>query len=855
MPNNTDNKTIIHKKDWVIKINLNGINAKSEISNDLLNWKVRDINSIEIVSESKSDCTVIIKTIDGSTHLFENFNTEDALSLNENFNHLSEITVNLRKFLQELRNWYSKIIAIMKQEFKARGYLTDCFISSDFGKIFSEGIPTLNYKDQDLNKIESFFNEVLTGKDLKAWNTWNTSPELVAKDYNSRAVTQIKNNYSLFFNTIEKSPLTQEQINAVTNLNDRVLLSASAGSGKTSVLVARAAYIALFGFEIPQRIVLIAFNTKSVKEISTRIQERFRKIGIFSNGITVKTFHALGLDIIRRITGQHANLADFLDTGDGTIFFNNLIKQIIKKSLAYRLLINYFMYSLPASMNTNSLNGKKEREYSYIVHGFLDFIGIISDIKESHTFDKSIINFVDAKGKIIIYKDPSSNDVEPNKKTLILSTKEVSNGSFIKKIVHFLHRLKIKVIKNTVEDLDSQEYTKSIDNFSGIAKAFLTHAKNKGATPEDLWKKFDKSRSLTIHNLRTAIFLQIYKKIISAWNEQLSGKLDFDDMLNLSSVLLEQHPDFCPYDCIMIDECQDISISRARLIQNLLKAPHTRLFAVGDDWQSINRFSGSVMSVMTHFSQYFGKTDFLKLETTFRCTQDICDISSKFISKNNEQMQKEVHSNNNIKLTPIIVCSLNDTFEISHAVKFLVDEISKKDQDEPKPSILLLGRYNDDEKYVTDICSDPEIGNRVHFLTIHKSKGLEADYVILIRVCSGVMGFPSTISDDPILCMVMPEAEEYPNAEERRLFYVALTRAKKQVYIITLRDAKSEFIKELENDHAVVYKKIDIPAEIRVNRCPECKTGYLRLLHGKNGDFYGCTRYPKCRYTENVDDD
>ena len=68
--------------------------------------------------------------------------------------------------------------------------------------------------------------------------------------------------------------------------------------------------------------------------------------------------------------------------------------------------------------------------------------------------------------------------------------------------------------------------------------------------------------------------------------------------------------------------------------------------------------------------------------------------------------------------------------------------------------------------------------------TIHSAKGLEADYVIVADLNSKLFGFQSELESDPIINLVLSETDPYPNSEERRLFYVALTRAKEQTHLL-----------------------------------------------------------------------
>ena len=138
----------------------------------------------------------------------------------------------------------------------------------------------------------------------------------------------------------------------------------------------------------------------------------------------------------------------------------------------------------------------------------------------------------------------------------------------------------------------------------------------------------------------------------------------------------------------------------------------------------------------------------------------------------------------------------------------------------------------------------------ISFLTVHKAKGLEADNVVLLNFRNSTLGFPNKISDDPLLELVLTAAEDFDYAEERRLFYVALTRTKNRVYILTDEYRPSEFFGEFEPSTSVYILRSATKSEEQI-LCPRCKTGYLlaRKNESMNRFFVGCSNYPRCDYT------
>ena len=162
-----------------------------------------------------------------------------------------------------------------------------------------------------------------------------------------------------------------------------------------------------------------------------------------------------------------------------------------------------------------------------------------------------------------------------------------------------------------------------------------------------------------------------------------------------------------------------------------------------------------------------------------------------------------------------------------------------------KNARFIIGRYNAlKPDYLRDLNYDfPDLD--IKYSTVHRSKGLEADFVILIGLTSGRHGFPCEIVDDPVLNLVLTKEDSFPNAEERRLFYVALTRAKKHLYLVVDDSNGSSFVSEIQKggyDFRLFGTKVD------VSICPICKTGIIIKKMGKNGEFYSCNNYPYCVY-------
>ena len=222
-----------------------------------------------------------------------------------------------------------------------------------------------------------------------------------------------------------------------------------------------------------------------------------------------------------------------------------------------------------------------------------------------------------------------------------------------------------------------------------------------------------------------------------------SGQIDFHDMIARATEHVEAGRYRSPFGYILVDEFQDISPDRARLLKALLDhSPGAQLFAVGDDWQAIFRFAGSDISIMREFSQHFGDSERLSLETTFRCTDRIAAVATDFILRNPAQIQKTVRSIHRAE-GPCVHIALPGEQKPS-LLKEALDRIAEDAaRHEEIPTVLLLGRYNHLRPTNMSSLARQYPGLQFTYKTVHRSKGLEADYVVVLGLCSGKYGFPA----------------------------------------------------------------------------------------------------------------
>jgi DNA helicase-4 len=736
----------------------------------------------------------------------------------------------------------------------------------------------------------------LTAGQLEAAHFLDADLDSAVADSNEQIMTAELSSRRSFFDTIEKTPLSDEQARAVVCFDNRVQVLAAAGSGKTSVMVARAAYAVSRGFVASGRILLLAFNKAAATELQERVAARFAAAGIDSSGLRACTFHSIGLDIIGRATGKKPRLARWLEQEDDVAMVLRIADELRDASESFRH--HWDLYRLLFANAPTDLAENKPDGYNGVTQqtGYRTFAG---EVVKSHS-ERLIANFLYLNGVDYVYERPYDVDVSdsthsqyrpdfyyPDRDvwhehwalgrdarpppqfqgyaegmawkrgvhaqhgtTLVESTwADVMFGDGLTRLKDELARLGLTFDWNPDRPInDERAKPMKHGDLARLVRIFMTHVKSNSWTANDFEHRLaaDLAR---LDGFRTRLFLKVYWPIHAEWERRLAAdrSVDFEDMLVQAAGHLEAGNIGADYDLIMVDEFQDASRARARLVRGLVNTPGRFLMAVGDDRQSINRFAGADLSVMTDFEALFGRGHRLALTTTFRCTQTICDVAQTFVSKNPNQSSKPMRSAGQDPGPPVTVILADDP---ASALAGYLDDLSTAVAGGSIPtgrdgtvSVDVLGRYRSESDVLP---SHPPLNLRVKFRTVHAAKGLEADYIVIPGLTTGTYGFPSAIADDPVLDLAMPAPESFPRAEERRLFYVALTRARRAVLLISHPRRMSPFVIELLNDpHVIVAGNNDAPVEI----CPGCGQGTLVERNGKFGPFLACTTFPACKYT------
>ena len=355
--------------------------------------------------------------------------------------------------------------------------------------------------------------------------------------------------------------------------------------------------------------------------------------------------------------------------------------------------------------------------------------------------------------------------------------KEIANAKFIR--LGYPDPIFNKIENNIILNSKSKERLKE------ITKTFINLYKSNNHKTKD-FKEFEKlndKKHIYDQKKRHNYFIKLIKSIIIEYEKELKKhhQIDYHDMIN-KSIEIVKKIDIEKYKYIIIDEYQDTSLNKNNLIKEIQKKSGAKLLAVGDDWQSIYSFTGSNLEIFTNFNKVFPNAKIIKLKKTYRNSKELLKITRKFICKNKKQIYKRLTSKKSNK-NPIYI------YYYKNNIKEIWNEIVKKTENQ---NSLILGRNN------KDLYKIPYIPPEMQFLTIHKSKGLESENTIIINLEDNYDSLPSKINDSEYLMYVKPKSNDYKYAEERRLFYVALTRCKNNNYLLVKKESPSIFIDEMK---------------------------------------------------------
>lgn len=392
----------------------------------------------------------------------------------------------------------------------------------------------------------------------------------------------------------------------------------------------------------------------------------------------------------------------------------------------------------------------------------------VNDLKRKIDYDLDILTF--HKLAITLINNPDMKISNEYYLKFIINEYFNSYGKYNKK--------QNKLIKRILQEMD-------IDNLKKLIFTFINLYKSNYNDINYLLNLYQKSKFIN------KIYFKIILEIYHIYNQELkaSNLYDFNDMIKIATNNINNNIIKTNYKYIIIDEFQDTSLNRFKLIDAIMKQNNAKIFVVGDDYQSIYRFSGCNLDIFLNFNKLVNNLNIINLDYNYRNPKEIIDVANSFIMKNKNQIKKETICLKNIN-KPIKICFYKNK---RTAIEKILKYIDTK--------YLILGRNNTD-KDLFNVQDKP-------FLTIHKSKGLEEDNIILINLTNNNNSLPSKIKNHKIINKLI-KTDYYPYEEERRLFYVALTRTRNNIYLLVPKSNYSIFIKELMKNYKNYIEYINI---------------------------------------------
>ena len=950
--------------------------------NNLLDYYIDDKNKSNILKSNK-ECYELVcemNRIPETTNdivsefivVYDNF---DDVIFNMNKNYVNKLYDDNEFKIDE----YGAVVNLKQNFYVSKSKLTE--LLNDFDTYFNIVLNLLEY----CSKYEYLSNKT------KLLEFPNDSDDLidVVEDANESFIErELINNKELFDTVVPGKPLDKNQRRAVVIDEDNTQIIAGAGCGKTLTLQAKAKYLIEKQNINPDEILAISFSNYSANDL----KHKMAQIGL---NIDVSTFHALGLDILRR-NKVRAKVEEYaLKNAIKRYFVLHLInnEKMLQKIIEY---FGYYMYEpldknkvenigevfdyengmdletlyskfeklKDPTLKKTSLRGEKVKSLEERrIANFLFINGINYtyekeyypkiDWKKTYDFlDKVLLKDIDIPKKIkkdLIYQIldyleldevicwPNTGDevmkyhvdfylddydiyyehFGVNRKCLApwlprRKSREYKNIMWNKQLLHkkygttlietysyyqsenrLLDRLREKLLQKGVkfnkinyqqfmiELLHDEEKINEYWDFIKLVETFINLFKGNGYSKDKFkeFRKINEEKYSDFYKDKHNMFLDIVEDIYDYYYEYLKKHklIDFNDMINDAIEKIENNGYEKNYKYILVDEFQDTSHTRFNLLKTIKNALNAKLIVVGDDWQSIYRFTGCDIDLFTNFEYYFedSKTKICYITNTYRNSQSLIDVSGKFVMKNDSQFKKQLNSKSSSQISDTIkLYQYLNYLEQPLVFETIISDIYAS-AEEDYVNILVLGRNRkdylrilhenlfftsgslEDKNLKIHYRKNPRIS--IDYMTVHGSKGLEADNVVLINLEDRKNGFPNKIEDDSVLSFVKNErAEPIEFAEERRLFYVGLTRTLKRTYLLAPKDKKSIFVKELMDDIEVI--DFTLPEdeeyygdEIRTiasteGVCPDCGTGNINLkFNPKTGKkFFKCSNWPKC---------
>lgn len=753
--------------------------------------------------------------------------------------------------------------------------------------------------DADLRKAKNYKTFVDRQNDLRRFS--NSLGRLISEHNNKVAEAKLRDAY-LLIGDVEGRKLDSQQMMCVIKEAHNHLVIAGAGTGKTTTIVGKIKYLLKSGKYNPEDILVLSFTNASASEMKQRIVKET------DCDIAASTFHKLGLNIITNVNGKKPkittlNLSKFVRDQLGKLINDRRYLELLSKYLYYNHVVSksefdfrsqneyedYLKLNPPTTFKKESVKSYGEMD----IANYLALNGIEYVYEQPYKIDTRSAEYgqykpdfylpdydiyieyfgINKNGEVPAYFSGShgktasqayrdsmawKREIHTVNETVMIEcfAYEKFDGTLLQNLEKNLIAHSVSFNPQSAEELWKNISSNDNSLLDGVIELFQTVVnliKSNGYTVDTV-RKLNTGYYAQSNNMILSLIEPIYNSYCQYLNEH--GEIDFNDMINSATALVRSGKYVNPYKCVIVDEYQDISKSRFLLLKSLRESSDYDLFCVGDDWQSIYRFAGSDIGYIVNFDKYWGTTEISRIETTYRFPRQLIEISSSFVMQNPSQMRKDMRSSS--ASIGSAIGEINGYTE-KYAIEFTVQKLEELPQNS---TVYFIGRYTFDVKLLEENGSlecrynnvskeiDVKYAKRpdlkMSFVTAHRSKGLQADYVFIINNKDSRMGFPSKIQDAPILDLLLENCDQYPYAEERRLFYVALTRAKKKTIIVTAKEHESEFAKELIGRYGEELKREKF-------ECPLCG-GKLVKRSGPYGEFFGCSNYRTigCRFKRKI---
>ena len=670
------------------------------------------------------------------------------------------------------------------------------------------------------------------------------------------------------------SGLTHEQARSIATDEDATLVLAGAGTGKTAIIIGKIAHLVRNQGVPPDTILALAFNRKAAMEIRERLPEDLK-------GAHVSTFHSFGLKVI----SECGTAPSISKIAQDPFAYSKAIQGIVDDMKTHPKLAKTVLdfvsnspaeYVEPFDFTTTAeyeqyvrdnelrtLNGELVKSFEELtIANFLSQNRIRYQYEARYEHDTATSeyrqyepDFYLPDHRIYIEHFALNRDGRPPpgwtgyaegvawKRALhaeygteLLETYswQHRDDTLLSSLEERLRKRGVEFRPLPTEDLVDRLSGEKLSILSRLLATFLHHVKSANLSQHDVEQRTRNAKD----RRRAGRFAQLFSHTRTEYEHLLLEEeaIDFHDLINQAADLILTQQWANPYQHVLLDEFQDISEGRMALASALNK-PGLAYFLVGDDWQSIYRFAGSHVGLIHECDRHLGYTARVNLTETFRFGDGILKPSSAFVQRNPEQTKRSLAAHQQDGDLGITVIATDDPED---GVDTALQLITGGD-DTGGGSVLVLGRFQSSRATLGN--RRDQHNHRVEFSTVHSAKGREADYVVILDLEDGRYGFPCLVVDDLLLDLVAPptRADPYPYAEERRLFYVALTRARQGVYLIADRTQPSPFVRELLS----MSPEVKTIGAVRPS-CPVCNRG--SLMRSQSGDNLRCTNSPVCRH-------